>query len=190
MWDRTITISSCGKTFSVTGWQIGWMVGPQKYIQPVHTILPCVQFCPPTPMQQALSYALVAADEPYEGYNNYYEWLRNQFTNKRNILQAGLTQIGIKSIQSNGGFFLLGELPEIDDKEIEAVLREKNQYEDDESYDWKYCRYMGWKYGVVAIPASPFFAEPGNMKPMARFAFCKKDETLLEVHNRLSKARF
>lgn len=69
MWDRTITISSCGKTFSVTGWQIGWMIGPSKYIDPVHRMLPCVQFCPPTPMQQALSNALILADQKYEGYN-------------------------------------------------------------------------------------------------------------------------
>ena len=71
MWDRTLTISSAGKTFSVTGWQVGWMVGPEKFIGPVQALLPCVQFCVPTPLQDALSYALEEANLPYEGYNRY-----------------------------------------------------------------------------------------------------------------------
>jgi kynurenine--oxoglutarate transaminase/cysteine-S-conjugate beta-lyase/glutamine--phenylpyruvate transaminase len=66
MWDRTITLSSCGKTFSVTGWQVGWMVGPSKYIRPVQEILPCVQFCVSTPVQHALTLALKQAEQPYE----------------------------------------------------------------------------------------------------------------------------
>ena len=68
MFDRTITLSSCGKTFSVTGWQVGWMVGPSKFIKPVQELLPCVQFCAATPMQHALYTALQTADRPYEGY--------------------------------------------------------------------------------------------------------------------------
>lgn len=68
MWDRTITISSCGKTFSATGWQIGWIVAPQKFVASIQTLLPCVQFCAPAPMQDALSRALPHADLPYEGY--------------------------------------------------------------------------------------------------------------------------
>ena len=68
MWDRTITISSAGKTFSVTGWQVGWLIGPERYVAPVQAMLPCVQFCAPTPIQEALARAIVIADQPYEGY--------------------------------------------------------------------------------------------------------------------------
>lgn len=68
MFDRTITLSSCGKTFSVTGWQVGWMVGPARFIKPVHEMLPCVQFCAATPMQHALYTALQTAERPYEGH--------------------------------------------------------------------------------------------------------------------------
>lgn len=67
MWDRTITLSSCGKTFSVTGWQVGWMVGSPKYIKPVQDIIPCIQFCASTPVQQALTLALKQAELPYKG---------------------------------------------------------------------------------------------------------------------------
>lgn len=68
MFERTVTLSSCGKTFSVTGWQVGWMVGPARFIKPVHELLPCVQFCASTPMQHALYTALQTAERPYEGH--------------------------------------------------------------------------------------------------------------------------
>ena len=68
MWDRSITLSSCGKTFSVTGWQVGYLVGPKKLIRPIQDLLPCVQFCPSTTMQQALSNVLEVAYQPYEGH--------------------------------------------------------------------------------------------------------------------------
>ncbi len=68
MWDRTITISSCGKTFSVTGWQIGWVVSSQRFVSPIQSLLPCVQFCAPSPIQDALATALPQADLPYEGF--------------------------------------------------------------------------------------------------------------------------
>lgn len=69
MWDRTITLSSCGKTFSVTGWQVGWMIGPKKYIKPVQDLIPCVQFCAATPIQHALTLALKEAENSYCGYD-------------------------------------------------------------------------------------------------------------------------
>jgi kynurenine---oxoglutarate transaminase / cysteine-S-conjugate beta-lyase / glutamine---phenylpyruvate transaminase len=69
MWDRSITLSSCGKTFSVTGWQVGWMVAPQKYIKPIQDMIPCVQFCASTPVQQALTVALKQAEAPYQGFD-------------------------------------------------------------------------------------------------------------------------
>lgn len=71
MWDRTITLSSCGKTFSVTGWQVGWAVGPERFIKPIQNYIPCVQFCASTPIQHALSLALKEAELPYEGYSKY-----------------------------------------------------------------------------------------------------------------------
>ena len=86
----------------------------------------------------------------------------------------------------------MGELPELPEAELQAVLAPQQQYITGEPYDWKYCRYLTLKHGVAAIPASPFFSTPDyqqkyNLKPMARFAFCKIDETLLDAKNRLAK---
>ena len=181
MWDRTITLSSCGKTFSVTGWQVGWTVGPSKYIKPIQDLLPCVQFCASTPIQHALMCALQIAEKPYDGYANYYEWMRQQFQSKRMILQEGLEAAGIEALESEGGFFLMGKLPIRPD--ILKAAQNSN-----EPYDWHFCRMLAKEYGIVAIPASPFFSskEAANtMGPMARFAFCKLDKTLLEAKKSL-----
>ena len=63
MWDRTITVSSAGKTFSVTGWQVGWAIGPANLIRDMQTLLPYVQFCAATPMQESLVRCLKRADQ-------------------------------------------------------------------------------------------------------------------------------
>lgn len=205
MWDRTITISSCGKTFSVTGWQVGWMVGPARFIQPVQDMLPCVQFCTSTPVQEALCKALQQAEEPYLGYSSYYEWLRSQFSSKRAVLELGLAAVGVEALPSQGGYFLMGKLPTDDSllqqMKMEAQEKSKggsstNKYV--EPYDWRFCRQLVDQCGVLGIPASPFFqtdnyatqrgqdfASVSGLPPLARFAFCKRDDTLLEAKRRL-----
>jgi len=186
MWDRTITISSCGKTFSVTGWQVGWTIGPSKYIKRIQEILPCVQFCASTPIQNALTSTLQIAEGPFEGKSNYYEWLRLQFQRKRKILEDGLREIGIEPLESHGGFFLMARLP------IHSDVLEASRISQ-EPYDWLFCIKLAKEYGVIGIPASSFFSSFSSkgkstqppVPPMARFAFCKKDETLILVRDRL-----
>jgi kynurenine--oxoglutarate transaminase/cysteine-S-conjugate beta-lyase/glutamine--phenylpyruvate transaminase len=178
MYDRTLTLSSSGKTFSITGWQIGWLVGPEALIKPIQAILPCVQFCPSTVMQQALANALPTANGPYEGAPTYFEWLRGIFATKRAILEEGFEAIGIKTMPSNGGFFVMAKLPELDVSDMDHL---------DEPYDWKLCRKIAKDYNIIGIPASSFFL-PGYEKefgPMARFAMCKTDDTLREASRRM-----
>lgn len=181
MWDRTVTLSSCGKTFSATGWQVGWLVGPASLVRPVQEMLPCVQFCASTPIQHALFTALQQAELPHQGSDNYYSWLREQFASKRAVLEGGLVAAGMTPLPSRGGFFLMASLP----------LGAAGVADGPEPYDWRYCRMLAKDYGVIGIPASPFFssADPRawgvGKGPMARFAFCKRDETLQEAARRL-----
>lgn len=110
-----------------------------------------------------------------------------QFASKRQILEAGLLAAGIVPMPSQGGFFLMGKLPIL--KEYRDLPTDISAM--DEPYDWKYLRHLVRQHSVVGIPASPFFSRSDydthyNMSPLARFAFCKRDETLLEAKNRLS----
>ena len=193
MFDRTITLSSCGKTFSATGWQVGWMVGPAHLVRPVQELLPCVQFCASTPVQHALYTALKSAELPFEGSASYYEWLRAQFASKRALLEEGLRAAGMTPLPSRGGFFLMARLPAVDalgPMDAGGAGGAGGL----EPYDWRYCRMLASQYGVIGIPASPFFSSSASgalqgKGPMARFAFCKKDETLREATRRLKNPR-
>ena len=113
--------------------------------------------------------------------------MRQQFQTKRAILEEGLLSVGITPIASHGGFFLMGRLPIWDDLEPSVVP---------EPYDWRFCRKLATEYGVIGIPASPFFSSTSSNSnsdestsldfgPMARFAFCKQDETLVGAANQL-----
>ena len=86
MCNKTITISSAGKTFSATGWQVGWCIGPSHLIKPIHTLLPYVKFCPSTLIQEALARSLYLADLLYKGHNSYYNYLKSAYIRKHDML--------------------------------------------------------------------------------------------------------
>ena len=112
---------------------------------------------------------------------SYYEWFRSKFSNKRKILEEGLSAAGIEALPSHGGFFVMARLPKHDVSSYSGFVNEP--------YDWKLCRKIASDYGVIGIPASSFFS-PGYEKtygPLARFAFCKLDETLIEANLRFKK---
>ena len=82
-------------------------------IQEIHTILPYMQFCAATPMQEAMCTVLVDAEKPYEGSDSYYDWLREQYAGKRHRLERALAAAGIRSLKGEGGFFLIGDVSKI-----------------------------------------------------------------------------
>ena len=114
MWDRTITISSAGKTFSATGWQVGWCIGPKHHIAKIHRLLPYVQFCASTLVQEALARALPRADMPYEGHASYYHYLKEKYTKKRDLLASALKTAGFAvpdyEQTPGGGFFIFARI--------------------------------------------------------------------------------
>jgi len=189
MFERTVTLSSAGKTFSITGWQVGWCVGPAHLIKPIQLLLPFVQFCAPTPMQQALSRVLSLADEPYLGHPSYYGWLTSMYRKKRKILADGLEKSGIIPMAGQGGFFLIADTSAL--SVPEAFLSESTPASGPVmTRDWAFCRWLAHEAGVIAIPASPFYsAENKHLGAnYIRFAFCKGDDTLLEATDRIYRA--
>lgn len=189
MWERTITISSAGKTFSATGWQVGWCIGPKRLIAPIHQLLPYVQFCASTVIQEALARSLLKADEPYQGHASYYDYLRAKYTRKRDLLADALQEAGFAVPDYNrtpgGGFFIFARVgPSIADQIPSERLLVKNAAAPGgvARQDWALCQWMAEERGLLCIPSSPFFsperAEDGASDNFVRVAFCKADETI------------
>lgn len=167
-----------GKTFSVTGWQVGWCVGPPSLIQPIQRFLPYTQFCVAAPMQQALAIALSEADLPLWNGGDYYTWLQDQYAGKRDELAQALVGAGIRPLPCEGGFFMMGDISQLDVPE--AYLLESTAAAPVMTPDWAACRYLAKEHGVLMIPSSPFFS-PANKHvgaSLVRIAFCKRQETL------------
>jgi kynurenine--oxoglutarate transaminase/cysteine-S-conjugate beta-lyase/glutamine--phenylpyruvate transaminase len=89
------------------------VVGRRELISDIQTALPYVQFCASTPMQEAIATVIRRADQPYEGFPTYYDWLANVFSQKRDQLAASLKEAGIKTMEAQGGFFLLADTSDV-----------------------------------------------------------------------------
>ena len=195
MWDRTITISSAGKTFSATGWQVGWAIGPSKLIAPIHQLLPYVQFCASTVVQEALARTLAKADQPYEGYSSYYEHLKAMYTRKRDLLGDALKSAGFAipdyDITPGGGFFIFARIGSEMAKSIppERLMAHNAAAPGNIArQDWALCEWLAEEKGILCIPASPFFSGANKDEEDAfmsdqfvRIAFCKTDETIKDA---------
>lgn len=185
MWDRTLTVSSCGKTYSITGWKVGWVYGDASLINPVMQANQWVQYNVSTPTQAALGEIMRIADKPYEGYSNYYEYIRSEYERKRNFLVSALTAARLQPIIPEGGFFIMADtsshiVPG-------SYMKELGLTGEQVTRDWAFSRYLTAQWGVTPIPASAFYTKERChlAKDMARFAFCKTDSALTEGDLRL-----
>jgi kynurenine--oxoglutarate transaminase/cysteine-S-conjugate beta-lyase/glutamine--phenylpyruvate transaminase len=200
MWDKTITISSAGKTFSATGWQVGWCIGPKRLISPIHQLLPYVQFCASTVIQEALARSLSRADQPYEEHASYYDYLKAKYTKKRDLLVSALSSAGFAvpdyDKTPGGGFFIFARAgQDIVDRIPSKYLMAENAAAPGgiARQDWALCQWMAEEIGLLCIPSSPFFslakAEEGASDSFIRVAFCKNDETIEAAATALDKLK-
>eukprot|EP00128_Syssomonas_multiformis_P007640 Colp12_sorted_trinity150504_noHs@19470 len=182
MYERTLSFSSAGKTFAVTGWKIGWIIGPKELVKALFCAQAWIQFSIATPLQDAVARALLEAQKPYEGYPTYYKWLQAMYLQKRTLLVDALNKAGLRPIVPAGSFFTFADT---------SRANVPQSYVDAEATrDYAFCKWLTIDVGVTAIPPSAFYIE--ELKPLAenvaRFAFCKQDATILEAGNRLEKA--
>jgi N-succinyldiaminopimelate aminotransferase len=164
MRERTVTISSAGKTFSLTGWKVGWSCAAPELTAAVRAVHQFVTFAVATPFQHAVAAALAAPDA-------YYERLREDYRARRDRLCTGLAAVGLEVRPPEGTYFALADIRPLG-------------FDDDAAF----CRRLVESVGVAAIPTSAF-ALDGRLRHLARFAFCKDDATLAEGLRRLERLR-
>jgi aspartate/methionine/tyrosine aminotransferase len=167
MAERTITIDSMGKTFSVTGWKVGWAIAPAPLTNALRAVHQFVTFTNSVPFQEALADALAFADA-----HGYYDELRATYTRRRDRLARALDAAGLPTLPVQGAYFLLADPGAFG-------------FRDDVSF----CRHLCTSVGVAAIPPSAFYADPSSAPLLARFCFAKRDETLDAAADRLRKLR-
>ncbi len=161
MWERTLTLSSLGKTFSLTGWKVGWGIGPPHLSAGLRAAHQFLTFTTPTPVQHGAAAALAAPAD-------FYETMREGYRGKRDLLADGLTGAGFDVYLPQGTYFMMAGHPDaIDDRE--------------------FCRNLVAGARVAAIPPSVFYGDPGRGPGMVRFAFCKDEATLIEAIQRISE---
>jgi N-succinyldiaminopimelate aminotransferase len=159
MAERTITVSSLGKTHSFTGWKIGWATGPPELVAGVRGVKQFLTFAGGTPLQHAAAAALEQAGDEADK-------LAAALAEKRDLLAEGLEAAGFDVLHTSGTYFLSAALGSEDATEL--------------------CQRLPVQAGVVAIPVSAFTAEPSDrVRQLVRFAFCKKREVLEDATRRL-----
>lgn len=153
--ERTITISSTGKTFGLTGWKIGWVTGAPELIKAIHNVHQFTTFCVAQPLQVAMADALMKMDD-------YLVEFKADYLKKRDFLVKGLKECGFNVLNPAGTYFAMAILPEGEN-------------------DVDYCKKLILEKKVATIPTSAFYLKSDEGSRMIRFCFAKKDETLSDA---------
>jgi N-succinyldiaminopimelate aminotransferase len=163
MAERTIQISSAGKTFSCTGWKVGWACGPAPLVSAVLRVKQFLTFVNAGPLQPAVAHALSLP-------RDYYEALRADLRSKRDLLVAGLTEAGFTVFVPEGTYFVTADITPLGGEDGLA-----------------FCRSLPERCGVVAVPTQVFYDDAAAGAHLIRFAFCKRPAVLQEAVSRLGK---
>jgi N-succinyldiaminopimelate aminotransferase len=163
MRERTVTISSAGKTFSFTGWKIGWVQATPELVSAVKTAKQFLTFVSGGPFQYAVAEALMLPDQ-------YFATLRDELKAQRDLFTAGLAALGFGVRPPQGTYFVTADISGLTDLD-----------------GTEFCRRLPDRAGVVAIPAAIFYDDKDAARTQVRFAFCKRPEVLTEALARLSR---
>ena len=163
MWERTLSCSSLSKTYSITGWRLGYIIAPPHIIDVAKKVHDFLTVGAAAPLQEAAVTGLRFGDD-------YYKWLQDKYTAKKDLFLNGLDAIGISHTNPQGAYYVLLDISEFG-----------------YASDLEFCHVLAREVGVGAVPGSSFFREPVNH--LIRLHFAKKDETLNAALNRLEDIR-
>lgn len=162
MWERTLTISSAGKSFGFTGWKVGWASGPEAMVSALLTAKQSLTYVSGGPFQHALVTALELGDD-------YFTQLADDLEAKRDLLSEGLRSAGFGVFPTAGTYFVTADI---------RPLGAEDGVE--------FCMSMPERCGVVAVPSVVFYDNEDAGRHLIRFAFCKRPEVLAEAAERLA----
>jgi N-succinyldiaminopimelate aminotransferase len=165
MAERTLTVSSAGKTFSLTGWKIGWACGPRELVSAVLTAKQFLTFTSGAPFQHAIAHALSLPDA-------YFDSFRAGMQARRDRLCAGLEAAGLDVFRPAGTYFVTTDIRPLGEDDGHA-----------------FCLSLPERAGVVAVPTVVFYDDKEVGRPLVRFAFCKREEVIDEGAARLARLR-
>ncbi|XP_073498688.1 kynurenine--oxoglutarate transaminase 3 isoform X1 [Phyllobates terribilis] len=172
MWDRTITIGSAGKAYSVTGWKLGWSIGPAHLIKHLQTVQQNTFYTCPTPLQEALAHALFKDLKRMDEPECYFYSLPRELEGKRDRMAGLLQEAGLKPVIPEGGYFMVAD--------VSGLGVDLSNFKSDEAYDYKFIKWMIKTKKLSAIPITAFCGPEtkDQFEKFIRFCFIKRDETL------------
>jgi N-succinyldiaminopimelate aminotransferase len=165
MWQRTLTLSGASKTFSCTGWRIGWAIGPGSMQEALNTFRQFNVFCAATPLQLGIAEGLGLPD-------GYFAGLAKRYCAGRNAMIGALGNSCFRAFRPEGAFFALASFAD-------------DEYETGRAC----CESLARDAGVVPIPLDSFYLDPRRVPKMIRFTYCQSSEILMEAGRRLSASR-
>ncbi len=163
MFDRTVSCSSLSKTYSITGWRLGYVIAPPAFIDGARKVHDFLTVGAAAPLQEA---AIAGLELP----DSYYDSLAGLYAKKRHLFLGGLRNAGLTFTEPQGAYYVLVDVSEFGVKD-----------------DTAFCEWLAREVGVAAVPGSSFFREP--VRHLIRFHFAKREDTLAEAVHRLARLR-
>jgi len=161
MQERTVTVSGMSKTFSITGWRIGYAIAEKRLTKAIRTIHDFLTVCAPSPFQEAAAKALELPD-------SYYWQLSHTYDKKRRFMSKSLTDLGFTFEEPEGAYYVFADFGEMHKGD-----------------DYAFARWLITEAGVAVVPASSFYSNRSGGRSKVRFAFPKKDATLRDAVDRM-----
>jgi aminotransferase len=170
MRERTITISGASKTFSVTGWRVGWIIAPAELTDAIRKVHDFLTVGAPAPLQEGVAEALELSDA------EFYRDLAGSYRARRDLLQEALAEAGFRSVSPEGAYYILADF---------APLAHVAAGHGPPPDDTAFSVWLSREVGVTPVPGSSFFREGGGGRTLVRFVFCKTEDVLQEAARRL-----
>ncbi|KAM9641982.1 kynurenine--oxoglutarate transaminase 1 isoform 4-T7 [Trichechus inunguis] len=183
MWERTLTIGSAGKTFSATGWKVGWVLGPDQLMKHLRTVHQNSIFHCPTQAQAAVAWSFEREQQHFGQPSSYFVQLLQATQHKRDHVTRSLQSVGLRPVIPQGSYFLITDISDFKSKMPNLPGAE------DEAYDRRFVKWMIKNKGLSAIPVSIFYSVPHqkHFDHYVRFCFIKDEATLQAMDKKLQK---